>query len=58
MQQAVENYARYLAGPDAWALARFVLPVSRFAEFEATMNSVRPIEPWGLTALLSATPRS
>jgi hypothetical protein len=55
MQQAVENYARYLAGPDAWALARFVLPVARFAEFELAMNSVRPIEPWGIGALLGTS---
>jgi hypothetical protein len=55
MQEAVENYARYLAGPEAWALARFVLPVARFAEFEAAMNSVRPIEPWGISALLATS---
>jgi hypothetical protein len=54
MQQAVENYASYLAGPDAWALARFVLPVSRFAEFEAAIRSVPTIEPWGISALLGA----
>src|SRR4051812_20268490 len=54
MQQAVESYARYLAGPDAWALARFVLPVSRFAEFETAMKSIGPIEPWGISALLGA----
>ncbi len=52
MQQAVENYERYLAGPDAWALARFVLPVSRFAEFEKAMDQMEPIEPWGISALL------
>lgn len=58
MQQAVENYARYLAGPDAWALARFVLPVSRFAEFETAMRTIRTIEPWGLSALLGANPEA
>jgi hypothetical protein len=58
MQQAVEDYARYLAGREAWALARFVLSVPRFAEFEAAMNSVRPIEPWGISALLGASPES
>lgn len=56
MQKAVANYARYMAGPDAWALARFVLPVSRFAEFEAAMNLIRPIEPWGISALLGENP--
>lgn len=58
MQQAVENYSRYLQSPDAWALARFVLPVSRFAEFEAALNLIRPIEPWGISALLGASPET
>lgn len=58
MQQAVENYERYLAGPDAWALARFVLPVSRFAEFEAAMDRIEPIEPWGISALLGRNPEA
>ena len=58
MQQAVQNYARYLASPDAWALARFVLPVSRFAEFESAMKSIAPIEPWGVSALLGTSPEA
>lgn len=58
MQPAVENYTRYLAGPNAWALARFVLPVSRFAEFETAMKAIKPIEPWGLSALLGANPEA
>ena len=52
MQQAVENYAQYLAGPDAWVLARFVLPVSRFAEFEAAIAHVQFPETWCISALL------
>lgn len=58
MQEAVSNYARYLGGPDAWALARFVLPVSQFAEFEAAIKSIQPIEPWGITALLGGSPET
>jgi len=58
MQQAIENYAQYLAGSDAWALARFVLPVSRFEEFETVMRSVRTIEPWCVAALLGTSPES
>ncbi len=58
MQQAVENYARYLAGPEAWALARFVVPVARFAEFESAMLSLRTIEPWCISALLGAKPEA
>src|SRR6185369_4323161 len=52
MKTAVANYARYLAAPDAWALGRFVLPVGRFAEFEAAMADIHPIEPWGISALI------
>jgi hypothetical protein len=33
-----------------------VLPVARFAEFEAAIASVRPIEPWGISALLGTSP--
>lgn len=33
MPQAVEAYSRYRAGPQAWALGRFVVPVGRVAEF-------------------------
>lgn len=55
MQTAVANYARYLGGPDAWALGRFVLPVARFGEFESAMSAVRPVEPWGISALLSTS---
>ncbi|MGZ4787383.1 MAG: hypothetical protein ACXVZV_05555 [Terriglobales bacterium] len=53
MKTAVENYAKYLAGPHARALGRFVLPVSRFAEFEQEFAHIQPVEPWGLSALLS-----
>jgi hypothetical protein len=58
MKSGVENYARYLAGADAWALARFVLPVSRFGEFEAVLDSIQPVEPWGISALLGSTPEA
>jgi len=58
MKTAVANYARYLGGPYARALGRFVLPVSRFAEFEAAFERVQAVEPWGLSALLGASPDS
>ncbi|MHB2017971.1 MAG: hypothetical protein ACYCW6_13555 [Candidatus Xenobia bacterium] len=35
MAEAVRNYAGYRTGADAWMLGRFILPVSRLAEFEA-----------------------
>ncbi len=33
LQSTVENYARYRAGAEVWALGRLVLPASRLAEF-------------------------
>ena len=40
MAEAVTNYASYLSGPDAWALGRFVVPVARLHEFEASAAAV------------------
>jgi hypothetical protein len=34
MQEAVNNFARYIEGEHAWMLGRFVLPLSRLDEFE------------------------
>jgi hypothetical protein len=36
MRAAVGNYLRYRAGPDAWALGRFIVPATRLTEFEET----------------------
>jgi hypothetical protein len=56
MASAVSNYAQYLAGPSAWALGRFVVPVSRLSEFEAAAERHLPPhpadQPWHLSALL------
>ena len=55
MATAVENYARYRVEPAAWALGRFVVPVTRLREFEAA--AARPIpesptgRPWRLALL-------
>ena len=55
MQPAVDNYARYRTGPEAWALARFILPAGRLAEFESAaaphLSSVPLTQPWHLGAL-------
>jgi hypothetical protein len=55
MRAAVENYANYRGGGVAWALGRFVLPVSRLAEFaEAAAGYSRSQtadQPWQLAAL-------
>lgn len=42
MAVAVENYARYQNEPAAWALGRFVLPVSRLGEFEEEVGRYLP----------------
>jgi hypothetical protein len=55
MATAVENYARYRGEPAAWALGRFVVPVSRLPEFEAAAATSFPEnptdQPWRLALL-------
>jgi hypothetical protein len=58
MATAVRLYAEYRAGPDAWALGRFVVPVARLSEFEPVVEALaprQPAEPWRLSALLGAS---
>ena len=56
MSAAVNNYLRYRAGPEAWALGRFIVPATRLAEFEeaagdgSSQRAGRP--PWQLSALV------
>ena len=57
MAAAVREYAAHRAGPDAWALGRFVVPTSRLAELERETDARAPrspAEPWRLSALLGA----
>lgn len=55
MSSAVENYARYQNDPAAWALGRFVLPVSRLREFDKEADTYFPeiptTQPWRLALL-------
>jgi hypothetical protein len=55
MRTALENYAQYLGAPSSWALGRFIVPVSRLAEFEAALRHL-PLgqvdRPWHFAALL------
>jgi hypothetical protein len=55
MATSVRQYAAYRSGPDAWALGRFVVPVTRLAELEreaALLAPTAPADPWRLSALL------
>jgi hypothetical protein len=51
MRAAVANYAAYRHGPDAWALARFVVPASRLAEFADAAAPHFAGSPWRLAVL-------
>ena len=55
MAEAMRNYAEYLAGPHAWILGRFVVPVARLPEFDAVSGELLPkgegSEPWKISAL-------
>jgi hypothetical protein len=57
MNEAVANYGDYLAGSDAWALGRFVVPVARLGELERAAEDLAPrapAGPWRLSALVGA----
>jgi hypothetical protein len=55
LHAAVGNYARYRRGESAWALGRFILPVSRLSELDSVVTEYLPlqpsVEPWALSAL-------
>ncbi len=57
MATTVANYARYLAGPDAWMLGRLVIPAERLDEFDEHARPHLPTEkdaePWQLAALVA-----
>ena len=56
MGTAVENYARYSAGPWAWALGRFIVSVNQLPELEYELGRI-PVSgdrPWRGAALLGA----
>lgn len=55
MDDAVANFAAYREGADAWALARFVLPVVRLDEFEVAAAPYLRGAPWRLAALAQLT---
>lgn len=56
MSAAVDNYLRYGAGPEAWALGRFIVPATRLSEFEEAAGERSSQQagapPWRLSALV------
>lgn len=61
MQPTVTNFARYRKGPDAWMLARLIVPVTRFPEFVDAADPLLPktadVEgdaPWPLSVLVAS----
>jgi hypothetical protein len=55
MAEAAACFDRHLAGPDAWALGRFVVPLTRLSDLEQVRSEAasRPGSgrPWSLTVL-------
>jgi hypothetical protein len=59
MRPALENYAAYRSGPDAWALGRFVVPAGHLEELESASTGLLPSaadEPWRLSVLIGTDP--
>ncbi|MGZ3332067.1 MAG: hypothetical protein ACXU9O_08270, partial [Gemmatimonadaceae bacterium] len=57
MRPALESYASYLDSPDRLALGRFIVPISRLKELEASGSDLMPLddssEPWRLSVLVA-----
>lgn len=56
MAEAAGNYRHYLASPQRWALARFVVPVGRLTELARVLGAIGKGESWRLAALGGADP--
>jgi len=56
MADAAANYDHYRAGPNAWALGRFVVPATRLREFADVASARWPrgetASPWRVSAIL------
>ncbi len=51
MTSAVQNYANYLNGENAWMLGRFILPVSKLDEFSTEAESLFADKIWRLSVI-------
>ncbi|MGH7602602.1 MAG: hypothetical protein ACRENK_01240 [Gemmatimonadaceae bacterium] len=62
MRSALESYATYLESADRQAIARFIVPVARLSELEATGKDLLPrgstSNPWKLSVLVTGDIRS
>ena len=57
MREAVARYAGFRGTTDAWALGRFVLPISRVEELAAAQHAIDATgQPWRLSVLLGEDP--
>ncbi|HKW49402.1 MAG TPA: hypothetical protein VJN70_18250 [Gemmatimonadaceae bacterium] len=57
MREAVSRYAAYRGTTDAWALGRFVVPLTRVQELVAAQREVAVAgQPWRLSVLLGDDP--
>jgi hypothetical protein len=56
MTTAVRNYAAYRRSEHAWALGRFIVPLSRLAEFESALHIDADDEDWPVSALIDIEP--
>ena len=60
MAGSVERFAQYRAGPDAWALGRFIVTSGRLDEFEGAASALLPKErdadPWPIAMLSGRDP--
>lgn len=55
MESAVRNFAAYRAGEHAWALGRFIVPVSCLAGFEQALANTAEGEDWCVSALAGSS---
>lgn len=56
MATAVRNYASYRKSEHSWALGRFIVPVSRLAEFEQALMNKTDGAGWRVSALGGESP--
>jgi hypothetical protein len=53
MRDAVDEYRGHLEAPDRWALGRFVVPISRWEEFQAAVADSGATTLWSVSLLAS-----